>query len=126
MSNENKPEVFEYTYSAKQQREVQQIRQKYVPKEEDKMEQLRRLDASVSQKGTAAALAVSIPSTLVLGLGMSCCMVWGGVWFVPGIILGLLGIAGVAMAYPLYNRITERERAKVAPEIIRLTDELMK
>ena len=46
--------------------------------------------------------------------------------FVPGIIIGMAGIIGVAAAYPLYARITRKERQKIAPEILRLTEELMK
>jgi len=65
-------------------------------------------------------------SALVLGIGMCCCMVWGGALFIPGIIIGIVGIAGVAAAYPLYERITKKERERIAPEILRLTDELMK
>lgn len=129
MSNENidnKSEIFAFTYSAAQQEEVQRIRSRYVPREEDKMEILRRLDASVTKKGTVAALIIGIVSALVMGVGMCCCMVWGGAWFLPGIIIGIVGIAGVALAYPVYNHITTSEREKIAPEIIRLTDELMK
>ena len=44
MNNENQ---YNYTYSAKDRAEIKQIREKYSPKEENKMEQLRRLDASV-------------------------------------------------------------------------------
>lgn len=126
MSTENQKEVFEFTYSAKQQEEVLKIREKYVPKEEDKLEQLRRLDASVTQKGCMASLIVGVVSALILGVGMCCCMVWGGNLFIPGIIIGVVGIAGVALAYPLYERITKKERERIAPEILRLTDELMK
>ena len=126
MDTEKQKEVFEFTYSAKQQEEVQKIREKYVPKEEDKMEQLRRLDVSATQKGSVVSLVVGILSALFLGIGMSCCMVWGGVFFVPGIVIGVIGIIGVALAYPLYERITKKEREKIAPEILRLTDELMK
>lgn len=126
MSTENQKEVFEFAYSAKQQEEVQKIREKYVPREEDKLEQLRRLDASVTQKGCTVSLIVGVLSALVLGIGMCCCMVWGGALFIPGIIIGIVGIAGVAAAYPLYERITKKERERIAPEILRLTDELMK
>ena len=125
MSTENKKEVFEFTYSAKQQEEVQKIREKYVPKEESKLEQLRRLDAGVTRKGCTVSLTVGVISTLILGIGMCCCMVWGGSWFIPGIVIGLIGIVGVALAYPLYERITKTERERIAPEILRLTDELM-
>ena len=126
MNTENHNDVFEFNYSAKQQEEVQRIRQKYAPKEQDKLEQLRRLDAEVTRKGSTISLVVGILGALLLGTGMSCCMVWGGLWFVPGILVGIIGIVGVAMAYPLYERVTRKEREKIAPEILRLTDELMK
>ena len=48
---------FEYTYSAQQQKEVEAIRKKYLPQEETKMEQLRRLHAIPTQKAQAASLA---------------------------------------------------------------------
>ena len=121
---ENK-ETFSYTYSAKEQEEIKKIREKYVPKEADKMEQLRRLDASVTQKGTVVSLVVGIVGALILGTGMSMCMVWTEL-FVLGIIAGVIGIVVVSAAYPLYSYVTKKEREKIAPEIIRLTDELMK
>ena len=121
---ENK-ETFSYTYSAKEQEEIKKIREKYVPKEADKMEQLRRLDAGVTQKGTVISLVVGIIGALILGTGMSMCMVWTEL-FVLGIIAGVIGIGVVSAAYPLYSYVTKKEREKIAPEIIRLTDELMK
>ena len=121
---ENK-ETFSYTYSAKEQEEIKKIREKYVPKEFNKMEQLRRLDASVTQKGTVISLVVGIIGALILGTGMSMCMVWTEL-FVLGIIVGVVGIVMVSAAYPLYSYVTKKEREKIAPEIIRLTDELMK
>lgn len=126
MTNENQNDAFEFRYSAKQQEEIQKIREKYVPQREDKMEQLRRLDASVTRKGSTTALVVGVISALILGVGMCCCMVWGGGLFIPGIVIGVVGIAGVAVAYPLYDRITKKERERIAPEILRLTDELLK
>ena len=126
MENKNENEVFSYTYSAKEQEEVKQIRKKYMPKEADKMEQLRRLDRSVTRKGAAVSIVMGIIGALTLGIGMFCAMVWMGQWFIPGIVIGLVGIILVSLAYPLYTHITQKEREKVAPEILRLTDELMK
>lgn len=126
MENKNENEVFSYTYSAKEQEEVKQIRKKYMPKEADKMEQLRRLDRSVTRKGAAVSIVMGIIGALTLGIGMCCAMVWMGRWFVPGIVIGLVGIILASLAYPLYTHITQKEREKVAPEILRLTDELMK
>ena len=123
---ENKNETFNYTYSAKEQEELKKIRQKYMPKEADKMEQLRSLDRSVTKKGTTVSLIVGIIGALILGLGMCCTMVWAVIWFIPGVVIGLAGLVVVGTAYPLYLHVTKKERAKIAPEILRLTDELMK
>lgn len=123
---EEKKETFIYNYSAKQQAEIKKIREKYISKEENKMEQLRRLDESATKPGTIAALVVGIVSTLVMGFGMCCTMVWAESMFIPGIVIGVAGIAGIAAAYPIYAHITKKRRKKLAPEIIRLTDELMK
>lgn len=126
MSNENNKEVFEYTYSAKQQEVVKRIREKYVqtPKEEDKLERLRRLDAGVTQKGTIVSLIFGIVGTLIFGTGMCCCLVWN--FFVIGVIVGALGIICLSAAFPLYTHITKKERERIAPEILRLSEELMK
>lgn len=120
-------EAFNYTYSASQQEEIKSIREKYAPptQEEDKMERLRKLDQSVTTPGTIWSIVVGVLGTLILGLGMSCIMVWNNL-MIPGIVLGVIGLAGVIAAYPLYNHITKKQREKLAPEILRLTDELMK
>ncbi|MBQ7901261.1 MAG: hypothetical protein IJ365_04775 [Clostridia bacterium] len=126
MDDKQNGEVFNYTYSAKQRTEIENIRKKYLPPEEDKMEQLRRLDRSVTQKGTMISIIIGTIGALILGVGMCCCMVWMGEWFVPGIFIGIVGMALVAAAYPMYVLVTGKEREKIAPEIMRLTDELMK
>lgn len=134
MDAQNK-EIFNYTYSAKQQEEIKAIRNKYVEpqKTEDKMTQLRRLDNAVTQKATTISLVIGIIGALIMGSGMSLIMtelyqklnVSHGVGMLFGIILGIVGIALVGLAYPIYNRIIVKERKKIAPEIIRLTDELI-
>ena len=123
---ENKKESFQYTYSATRQAEIEQIRKKYLPQQEDKMDQLRRLDQSATKKGTVASIALGILGCLLMGLGMCCSMVWAEQLFIPGILIGLIGIAAIAAAYPLYARITKKERARLAPQILQLTEELTK
>ena len=118
-------EVFEYTYSAPAQDEVKRIRAKYLPKEVTKLDQLRALDAAVTKRGNAISIVHGILYSLILGLGMSCCLVWAGVWFVPGILIGCIGLAGVTATYPIYNRIVKQDREKIAPEILRLSEELI-
>lgn len=117
---------FSYTYSAKQQEEIKNIRKKYLPKEEDKMEQLRKLDQNAAKPGKIASLTLGIVGTLTLGVGMCCTMVWADKLFIPGIVIGVIGIAAVLAAYPVYTHITKKQREKIAPEILRLTEELMK
>ena len=98
------------------------------------MERLRRLDAGVTQKAQIVALIFGIIGALILGAGMSLCMSdfaeilgsYKNMALLIGIPMGLLGGVLAALAYPIYNLIVKRERKKIAPEIIRLTDELMK
>ena len=120
---------FEYTYSAQRQQEVQEIRRQYLPKEEDKLDTLRRLHAIPTQKAQAASLAVGIIGALILGTGMSLCMTdigaaLGDFAWILGIAIGLAGMALVAAAYPIHNRVLKKERERIAPEILRLSDEL--
>ena len=136
MENNNENKGFQYTYSAKEQAELKRIREKYTPptETESKMERLRRLDASVTQKAQAVALIFGVIGALILGTGMSLCMtdfaqILGShrdMAMVIGIPIGLVGGVLATLAYPMYNLIVKRERKKIAPEIIRLTDELMK
>lgn len=123
---ENKKETFEYTYSAKRQEEIEKIRKKYMPKEEDKMELLRKLDRDVTKPGSIWSLAIGIIGCLLLGVGMCCTMVWAESFFVLGIIVGILGMVVMGTAYPVYVKITKRQRDKLAPQILALTEELSK
>lgn len=121
---EDKNAAFSYTYSATQQEEIKRIRQKYIPSEENKMDQLRQLDACATRLGAVIALIVGVLSTLVMGIGMCCTMVWTQ-YFILGIVIGIFGIAGVCATYPIYAVTTKRQRQKLAPEIMRLSAELM-
>lgn len=117
-------ESFEYKYSSERQAEIDSIRKKYLPpsEQEDKLERLRQLDASVGVPGMIASLALGIGSTLIFGLGMCCFLVWN-LW-VPGALLSLLGAVGMLLAPRVHARLTRKQREKIAPEILRLTEEL--
>ena len=133
---EQRDNSFQFTYSAAQQSEIEKIRKKYLPQEPSKMDRLRQLDRSASQKATVWAIALGIMGALILGAGMSLTMTelgdllgiyWNGFSLaIPiGIAVGAVGMVLVALAYPVYNRILKKERQRIAPEILRLTDELM-
>ncbi len=124
-------ETFHYTYSADRQEEIKAIRSKYVAPEDDKMARLRRLDLRPTQKAQAWGIALGVMGALTLGTGMSLAMTdlsqsFGGAGILIGIPIGLAGIALTSLAWPVYNHILKKERKRVAPEILQLTDELMK
>lgn len=121
---EKEKEAFEYTYSAARQEEIERIRKKYVPREEDKMEVLRKLDRDVTKPGTIWSLVLGIIGCLVFGLGMCCILVWADQFFVHGIVVGVIGLIVMGAALPVYRKITERERERIAPQILALTEEL--
>lgn len=126
---------FSLTYSAKTQEEIRSIRKKYtsVEENEDKLATLRRLDAQVNSRASTVALIVGIIGALILGCGMSLIMTDIGSFIsdsqialtIIGVCLGVVGLLLVCSAYPLYNRTLSKERERIAPEIIRLSDELL-
>ena len=136
MDNNQENIGFTYTYSAREQEELRRIRDKYTrPTEsEDKMSRLRRLDAGVTNTAQAIALVFGVIGTLSLGFGMSLIMtslseslgISDDKAMIIGITVGIIGGILASLAYPIYNAIVRVKRKKIAPEIIRLTDELMK
>ena len=74
---------------------------------------------------TIGGILLGIVGTLTLGLVCAWLWYWEGL-MISGIVIGIFGIVGMVAAYPLYAHITKKQREKLAPEIIRLTDELMK
>ena len=134
MTNNPQENAFTYTYSAKQQEEIRKIREKYEDSKENKIEQLRRLDASATNKATASSLTVGVIGILIMGTGMSLILTdlyaILGMTKMIGMILGIgVGLAGMGLAsiaYPVYKQTLTKERERIAPEILRLADELMK
>lgn len=117
-------ENFNYNYSAKRQSEIDAIRKKYLPREEqeNKMAKLRKLDASLTTGAFAASMALGIISALVFGSGMCCFLVWSKI--VLGALLCVAGVIGMLVAPWLYRRLVEKRKAEITPEILRLTEEL--
>lgn len=115
---------FSYTYSAKENQEVLNIRKKYLPQEESKLEELKRLDSLVQSSGVMEALIVGIGGSLIFGLGLCFAMkvIGNAVWL--GILLGLAGTVGMIFAYPVYRRIYQKNKQEYTPRILELTEEL--
>lgn len=116
--------TFHYTYSATENQEVLNIRKKYLPQEETKMEELMRLDHQVQSSGVMEALCAGIGGALVFGLGMCLAMkvIGNAMWL--GILLGLIGTVGMLTAYPVYRKSFEKAKQEHTPRILELTAEL--
>ena len=113
------------TYSAEERKEMDAIRAKYQTGEKklpDNLERIRKLDAKVESTAMVCALTEGIISTLILGVGMTCVLVWNQP--VIGVIVGLIGLAGAVFAWPLYQKVLRKERDKAAPEILRLSENM--
>ena len=116
-------ENFEFTYSAARQEEVEAIRKKYLPKTEDKMEALRKLDKKVKNIPTTISLILGIVGILLFGLGLSMVLEWKIV--VWGIIVSIFGFIPTLLAFPIYQITLNSMKAKYSPQIIKLSEELL-
>ena len=121
---ENKP--FTYNYSAVRNKEVESIRRKYLPEEENKLETLKRLDYKVQSAGMIESLCFGIIGALVFGIGMCFFLdVFAGVAWLTALFM-IIGTLLMIPAYPIYRRIAHRTKEKLTPEILRLSEEIIK
>lgn len=107
---------------------AEQLANEYAPKETSKVVALKKLDRKAKLPATVIAYSLGIASSLIMGTGMCLSMgVIGGataVSFIIGIIVGIIGMLGVGINYPIYKRILEKGKQKYAFEIIQLAKEI--
>lgn len=118
---------YHYTYSAKENQEIQNIRKKYLPCKETELDELKRLDNMVQSAGITESLCAGIGGALVFGLGLCLSMKVigsGNIGVILGVLLGVIGASGMLAAYPLYSRFYAKAKEKHAPRILELTEEL--
>lgn len=123
----NQETTFIYKYSAKENKEVQEIRNKYLAREESKFEELKRLDDMVQISGTMESLCVGIGGALVFGLGLCLAMqvIGSGIFATAlGVLLGIAGMVSMIVAYPIYRKVFGKTKEKLAPRILELSAEL--
>ena len=118
--------TFNYTYSAARNKEVENIRKKYMPKEESKLEKLKKLDLRVQMAGTIEGLCFGIIGALVFGVGLCFFLevFTGAAWLTA--LLMVLGAVIMIPAYPIYKKIALKTRTELTPEILRLSEEIIK
>ena len=106
-------------------KEIEEIRTKYLPKTENKLDKIRKLDESATRKATIQSIVVGLISSLIFGFGLCCVLVWKNSQFIQGIIIGIVGLCGMLLAFPLYSHILKVQRNKISEKIISLSDELI-
>ena len=106
---------------------AESIAKEYAPKEHSKIIALKKLDAKAKRPANIFAYTFGIVSALIAGTGMCLAMQVIGssvLLIVFGILLGFVGIVGMLTAYPVYRKVFNNTKEKLAPRILELTDEL--
>ena len=113
-----------YQATERDQRRTEGIRRQYLAREENKMEQLQKLDSKVKSPGKIIASIIGVVGALVMGYGMSLVMVSGVM--TTGIAIGVAGMVVALVAYPIYALITNSRKKKYAAEIMRLSNDVIR
>ena len=106
---------------------AESIAKEYAPKDDSKIVALRKLDRTAKMPANVFAYTFGIASSLVLGTGMSLAMQVigsGATSMVIGIVIGIAGIIGCALNYPVYKKILEEGKKKYAFDIVQLAKEI--
>lgn len=106
---------------------AEQIVNEYSKKETTKVKQLKKLDAKAKNPANIFAYTFGIASSLVLGTGMclSMSVIGSGIGaIVVGVIIGLVGLVGCGVNYPIYKKLIEKGKNKYGSDIIRLAKEI--
>ncbi len=107
---------------------AEQLANEYAPKDTSKVIALRKLDAKAKLPASIFTFSFGIVMALVAGIGM--CLSMGvvgsgtGGMFVAGIIIGILGLIGMGINYPLYQKLLAKGKQKYAFEIMELAKEI--
>ncbi len=110
---------------------VQKIRSQYTEKESTQLEELKALDAKVKRPANVFAYVFGTFSAIVMGTGMSLVMTDIGAAvgianpMVPGIVIGVVGMAMAIANFPIYQKLLASRRKKYGAEVIALSDRLM-
>ena len=106
---------------------AESIAKEYAPKESSKIVALKKLDNKAKLPATIFTYSFGIVSALVFGTGMCLAMQVIGsglVGMVLGIVVGIVGLAGCGVNYPIYKKMLEKGKAKYAYEIVELARQI--
>ncbi|MBQ8297494.1 MAG: hypothetical protein IJX77_06900 [Ruminococcus sp.] len=124
--------TFDYTYSAQEREELLAIQKRYkinsaaeITEREATMEELRKLDKRSSRLGKILTAVMIVSGTLIFGTGMSIILRLSDSLFALGIVIGVIGIAMVALTFPVRNYVNQKQKERIAPKILSLTEKLL-
>ncbi len=104
------------------------IANEYAKKETSKVVALKKLDHKVKNPANIFSYTFGIIFALILGTGMCLTMDIIGdgstLWFCLGIVIGLIGMIGVAINYFIYQKILNNRKEKYASDIIQLAKQI--
>ena len=106
---------------------AESIAKDYAPKESSKLVALKKLDNRAKLPATIFTYSCGIISALVFGTGMCLAMqvIGSGIGgMVLGIIIGIVGLIGCGVNYPIYKKLLEKGKKKYAYEIVQLAKEI--
>ena len=106
---------------------AESIAKDYAPKESSKLIALKKLDNKAKLPATIFTYSWGIVSALVFGTGMCLSMqvIGNGLTgMVLGIAVGIIGLIGCGVNYPIYKKMLEKGKAKYAYEIVQLAREI--
>lgn len=103
---------------------AESIAREYAPKDNSKIIALKKLDNRAKLPATIFAYACGIISALVFGTGMCMSMQVIGNSMMFGIIIGIIGLVGCVVNYPIYKKLLEKGKHKYACEIVQLAKEI--
>ena len=106
---------------------AESIAKEYAAKVNSKIVALRKLDKKAKMPATIFTYTFGIISSLVFGTGMCFSMqVLGSnaMHMVMGIIIGIIGMLGCGINYPIYKKILENGKKKYAYEIVELARQI--
>lgn len=99
----------------------------YSPKDTSKVVALKKLDRKAKSKANIFAYSFGVIASLVLGVGMCLSMKVignGSFMMILGIVIGIIGIIGISVNYPIYKRLLESGKKKYSFEIMQLAKEI--
>ena len=103
---------------------AESIAKDYVQKEDSKIKALKKLDNRAKLPSIIFAFSFGIISALVFGLGMCLAMQVIGNSMMLGIVIGVIGMLGCGVNYPVYKKMLAKGKAKYAYEIVELAREI--